>query len=128
MFDERTYLKIKIKSLAAESKIIRLEEKRAKRTSIRDGLAEHRKGIVRIESRHTHLAYGFLRGKEYRDIEKTAHEAPNWDKVRSMIQKYGIHSAAYESGEWAKHKENKAAIMVRFDDWIKAAQKSEVAS
>ncbi len=116
--DERIYLKVKIKSLAAESKIIRLEEKRARRVSIRNGLADHRRGIVRHESRHTHLAYGFLRGKEYRQIEATAHEAPDWKKVRKMIQKYCVHRDACL---WKQAITDREEILKRFDEWVEHA-------
>ena len=82
------YLKVKLKSLAAEAKIIRLEETRS-RGGIRNGLHEHRVGIVRFESRHTHLAYAFLRGKEYEQVEKTCKTPPDWRRVYKMVKKYG---------------------------------------
>lgn len=122
IWDERAYLKVKIKSLAAEAKIIRLEEKRAKLGSIRDGLADHRRGIVRTEARHAQLAYGFLRGKEYKQIEAKAHEAPDWSRVRKMVQKYGIHRAACE---WKQAIEGREEMLKRFDAW---AQTTEVVS
>lgn len=87
------YLKVKIKSLAAESRIIRLEERKYKanrivgRTdefegfvrhrkqtenvkAVRHGLYHHRVDEVRFEARHALLAYGFLRGVPYAKIEK----------------------------------------------------------
>jgi len=72
MRDSRIYLKVKIKSLAAEARIIRHEEAKArkwKNTALRVGLAGHRRGIVRSAARHTHLAYGFLRGRPYKAME-----------------------------------------------------------
>ncbi len=121
--DERTYLKVKIKSLAAEAKIIRLETKRAKRASIKDGLALHRKGIVRFEARHTHLAYGFLRGREYRQIENKAREAPDWAKVRKMIEKYGTHlDGSSEDCGYSDHRDRKKAVLKCFDEWVERAQ------
>lgn len=121
--DERTYLKVKIKSLAEEAKIIRLETKRAKRASIRDGLSLHRKGIVRHESRHTHLAYGFLRGREYRKMEPKAHIAPDWGKVRKMIEKYGVHlDWGSEDCGYSDHKDRKQAVIKRFEEWLERAK------
>lgn len=129
--DERTYLKVKIKSLAEEARIIRKETKRARAISIKNGLALHRKGVVRHEARHTHLAYCFLRGREYREIEHKAHEAPDWAKVRKMIEKYGSHLAPWslntESyGDYEKrsqeHKARKAEVLKRFDEWAARAQ------
>lgn len=121
--DERAYLKVKIKSLAEEAKIIRKETKRAKRASIRDGLALHRKGIVRCEARHTHLAYGFLRGRDYRQMEPKAHEAPNWEKVRKMVEKYGTHlDWSSEDCGYNTHKDRKEEVRKRFEEWLTKAQ------
>ena len=72
MLDERLYLKVKIKSLAEESKIIRREEK--KNPTFKIHLADHRKGIVRTEARASMLAYGFLRGVPYKKIESKCHQ------------------------------------------------------
>jgi hypothetical protein len=127
--DERTYLKVKIKSLAEEARIIRKETKRAKSKTIKEGLYLHRIGTVRIEARHTHLAYGFLRGREYHQIETSAHSAPDWKKVRKMIEKYGAHLANWHLDEsYTSYKErcdqykvDKEEVLKRFDEWIKAA-------
>ena len=124
--DERTYLKVKLKSLAEEARIIRLETKRAKRESIRNGLALHRTGVVRREARHTHLAYGFLRGKEYRQIEPKAHIAPDWDKVRKMVEKYGTHlDWGSDDCGYSTHKARKAEVRERFEQWLCRAQDQE---
>lgn len=123
--DERTYLKVKIKSLAEEAKIIRLETKRAKRASIKDGLALHRKGIVRSEARHTHLAYGFMRGREYRQMEPKAHQEPNWEKVRKMVEKYGTHlDWSSEDCGYSSHKDRKEETRQRFEAWLARAQET----
>ena len=87
MRDQRVYLKVKLKSLMAEARIIRLEESRNKH--FRTGLALHRRTVVREEARLTGLAYGFLRGRAYDQIEKSERE-PNWDRVKKMIDKYGV--------------------------------------
>ena len=96
MEDGRTFLKVKIKSLAAEAKIIRKEEK--KNTKIdedlgynrkRRELRDHRKGTVAYEARHTLLAYGFIRGRAYEQMEPTGSGDFNVDKVWKMIEKYG---------------------------------------
>lgn len=92
----KTFLKIKIMSLAAEARIIRTEEKRwpgtapgANLGSPRAGLHEHRITVVRPEARVALLAYGFLRGRRYRQIEAKALEAPNWGRVVALVNKYG---------------------------------------
>lgn len=100
--DKRRLLKIKLKSLATEAKIIRQEEDRlrgAQKVHLQDlrrEMAEHRRGIVRSESRHTGLAYAFIRGKGYREVEPRGVPVPvhgpggvDMGKVLGMIHKYG---------------------------------------
>jgi hypothetical protein len=65
---------VKIKSLAAEAKIIRDEVRRQGDPQIKNALSEHRKGIVRSEARLAQLAYAFFRGVPYKAVEpKCAH-------------------------------------------------------
>lgn len=92
----KTYLKIKIKSLAEEAKIIRSEEKKFKGRpegsvgrQIFWGLREHRTVDVRDESRAACLAYGFLRGRAYHRLEAKCYHAPNWNRVEALALKYG---------------------------------------
>lgn len=93
IIDRREMLKVKLKSLAVEAKIIRHEERKT-HGALRDELYRHRIDVVRFESRHTHLAYGLIRGKKLEQIE------PQWasdkkprpfdqDKVNAMVKKYG---------------------------------------
>jgi len=44
---------------------------------------------VRKEARATNLAYGFLQGHAYKDVEKTAYTKPPWDRIESMVMRYG---------------------------------------
>lgn len=112
--DERVYLKVKVKSLAEEAKIIRKEEKRNK--ELRNGLAAHRKGVVRYEARHSQLAYGFLRGLPYEKLEHKDSAKVDWDKVKKMVDKYGAHwdSATEPYKEFEKRKKE---VMERFENW-----------
>lgn len=116
MRDHRVYLKVKIKSLAAEAKIIRIEERKNKKA--RAGLAEHRKGTVRTAARHTLLAYGFIRGRKYSAIEAKCQRPPNWDNIWRMVDKYGVqwYNDEFVSNDYKKRK---AEQKVRFDDWKK---------
>ena len=59
-------------------------------------LKEHRigtngRGGLRLESRHTSLAYGFLRGTPYQNIEQWHRpgNAPDLDKIHDMIERFG---------------------------------------
>lgn len=101
-------LKIKIKSLAEESRIIRaeeakclgrarrlakiqgLEETSAKARDLFDSLRHHRRVLVRQESRHSGLAYALLRGRTYRQVEASCYKenAPNWDRVATLVSSF----------------------------------------
>jgi len=87
--DNRAFLKVKLKSLAEEAKIIRKEEKKNPRLYLE--LRMHRIGIVRTEARATLLAYAFLRGRLYKQLEAKYHDGckPDWAKVEAMVRKYG---------------------------------------
>jgi hypothetical protein len=105
----RIFLKIKIISLAAEARIIRAEERKwprerdfpleqrqepgsKKRWVTRVELASHRRVVVRGEARSALLAYGYLRGRAYRQIEATSHEPPNMTRVAEIVCRFsGIH-------------------------------------
>ncbi len=101
----KLFLKIKIKSLVAETEIIRTQENRqkgfaakCKNEEYRDAhevavrrLKSHRKGIVRDEMRHSLLAYGFLNTKPYKCMEATcrSNNKPDWDKIEKMAVRFG---------------------------------------
>ena len=103
------FLKIKLKALAAEARIIRREELRTNcsprigevyataNTLERAALHEHRVGAVRREARHTYLAYGFLRGRAYAQLEVTCQKPPDLSAVLRMVRKYGA-SGTLEEG------------------------------
>lgn len=101
------YLRVKIKSLAAEQAIIRHEERRhlrqgrwhLRRQHHADGAAtvryatfnslrDHRLGL-RGEIRSALLAYGYLRGRGYRRIEPSAYDVPNLKRTGELVVKYG---------------------------------------
>lgn len=87
---KQIYLKVKLKSLMAEAKIIRREEDRAPNKETLEGLHYHRTMEIRKEARATHLAYGFLRGLRWDQMEKPSKDSiePEWQKVAQMIWKY----------------------------------------
>ena len=94
-----TELKIKIKSLAAETKIIKHEESKL-HGEARQSLQHHRKTVVRHEARHSLLAYGYMRGRPYRSIEMKCHEDPNWQKVQKMVERFGGGKCDNEIAAW----------------------------
>lgn len=83
-------LKVKIKSLAAESRIIRLESNRSKDPTTKCDLNNHRVGIVRTEARYSQLAYGFLRGLKYSQLESKTNNPVNFTKVENLVKRFGV--------------------------------------
>lgn len=99
IIDQREMLRVKLKSLAAEARIIRKEEQ-ATHGEQRDRLHAHRVGIVRFEARAAHLAYGFIRGRTRDQMEPVrypglpewtvkAMEGPLMKRVKELAKKYG---------------------------------------
>jgi hypothetical protein len=120
--DKRTYLKVKICSLAAEARIIRKQEQKTRRSDIRVGLSEHRRGIVRTVARNTLVAYGFIRGKDYEQVEYKAKTEPSWSKVRTMVEKYG--TARMPGEDWNEYGKRRKLLMKNLEKWIRQAQKT----
>jgi len=99
----KTYLKIKIKSLAAEAVIIKQEERKWKFPVFTDNvkqphpmffaLRQHRLLEVRKECRSAIIAYGYLRGRAYDQIEAFCYERADWSRVAELVYKYG-------KGQW----------------------------
>jgi hypothetical protein len=88
IIDRREMLRVKLKSLAAEAKIIRREEQRTHGV-LRNELHTHRQQLIRRASREAHLAYGFIRGRTLVQMETTSRTKPNWDAIRKMLKAYG---------------------------------------
>jgi len=111
------FLKVKIKSLTAEARIIRLEEGRS-RGELRQALRTHRQWDVRREQRATQLAYGYLRGRARRQIEPGARTEPDWDRVTAMVKKYAGAPAAAGVAPWANPK---SGVVETFLQWCGGA-------
>lgn len=107
-------LKVKVKSLATEAAIIRLEERRSKGV-LRNSLCEHRRGIVRHEGRHAQLAYGYLRGRSYEQVEPGCKKPFDVAKVKSMVERFG---ATWDDSEDHKlYMARKKFEVDQFDNW-----------
>lgn len=90
-------LRVKLKSLAAESLIIKREMLKFRTTNPwYERLHLHRVHDVRDEARATNVAYGFLNGLKYSEIEHSSYEQPKWDRVAAMVKKYGTEGTAEE--------------------------------
>lgn len=64
------------------------------------GLRYHRIADVRHEARAAHVAYGFLRGRTYEQVEGSAQSSPNWERVESLVKKYGAPGDRERFAEW----------------------------
>ena len=127
----KPYLKIKIKSLAEEARIIRHEERKtltsrnrlsawatvnkqqdiptriAEFDSLYSGLRAHRVNEVRGEARAAHVAYAFLRGKTFASVEQPGSKELPVGRVVDLVAKYG--------GPWPK-----AVTKEKVEEWIGA--------
>ena len=91
--DRREMLRVKVKSLAAEARIIRHEERRTS-GAIQSELRWHRTHDLRREARRSFVAYGLIRGKSTDRLEgrlKPGNELSDvdWKAIGVMLKKYG---------------------------------------
>ena len=91
--NRRLFLRIKFQSLAEEARIIR-RMKRKQNGATKMALNEHRRLVLRPKARAVSLALGFLRGREYAQMESPNYERkgtnpPDWDEIRRLVKKYG---------------------------------------
>lgn len=113
----RVYLKIKIKSLAAEARIIRAEELRLRDRGgelpvhlrdVRSGLHLHRVNDVRREARAAQIAYAFLRGVPLAALERPGSAEVPIKRVRELASRYG----------YFQDLPRKQARMAMLDRWV----------
>lgn len=102
--DKLKALKVKIKSLAEESKIIKKEIKKSN-IPTKDYLQLHRKFVVRPETRSALLAYRFLKGHSYLSTEIASLSEPDSERVARLVNKYGSqinNITPYDIENWAE--------------------------
>jgi hypothetical protein len=86
--DRREMLRVKVKSLAEEARIIRREEQRT-HGALREELHFHRQWPLRIAARHAGIAYGLTRGLTLQQMEPISYTKLNWDSIAKMMKSYG---------------------------------------
>lgn len=94
------YMRVKIKSLAAEAKIIRAAEIKSKMmgdSPTLTGLHLHRVNDVRGEARSAQLAKVLICGRRYVEAEGWSRSTPNWSRIAVIASKYG--SRTYTSDD-----------------------------
>lgn len=82
------HLRIKIKSLASEARIIRAEARKL-RGEAKKNLNDHRTGSLRRHARENQLAYGCLRGVPYEVMERSCHVRPDFAHVAALAKRFG---------------------------------------
>lgn len=89
MINTKIGLKVKVKHLAEEARIIRKEEQK-NYGDTRDWLYLHRINGVRPECRATHIAYAFAKGTPLKAVERYPENIPItvWSRVTKMVKKY----------------------------------------
>lgn len=89
MINKKLGLKVKVKHLAQEARIIRNEEKKTNGDT-REWLYLHRIDSVRPECRATHIAYAFAKGTALKKVERYPSEIPAsvWARVTKMVSLY----------------------------------------
>jgi len=80
-------LRVNVKSLASEARIIREEIQRVSDKDIKADLHCHRQRRVRPEARTAHLALAFVKGKSYRSAEAKARVAPVTKDIVRKLQR-----------------------------------------
>lgn len=128
--DRRVHLKVKIKSLAEEAKIIKQEARKlkaeAKKLDHAHGnpdlakklrwqvisLLDHKDFPVANEARHSLLAYAILRGKPYCVAEQKCREdnRPSFKKVEEMARRFG--ATKEEISDWIDEAKKHLGIYV----------------
>ena len=123
------YLKTKVTSLRAEVKLIlQFERARYRKASkferlgktrsaaynldTANGLREHRLNVVQTEARWANIAYGMLRGHEYKAIERDAYNEPDWERIEKLVLSFG---------ERDNPRYNQT-LEYRFKDWVDRAR------
>jgi hypothetical protein len=84
------------------------------------GIHLHRVNMIRKEARCALLAYGFLKGRSYREMENFSWYQPNWERVKKLALRY-----AEESDEallTPEYKETfQQVVAQQFAEWQDAA-------
>lgn len=129
----RSHLKVKVFTLSAEMTYIRRQELKWKerarlaRTKAKGtdhleanfwSLRSHRDNL-KVEARHTHLAYGALRGVSYARMEVMCYgqrkgygsTEPDWKTIESMVERF------------SKDDHDPQGTMQRFAEWLAEAEK-----
>lgn len=140
------YLRVKVKSLDEEIRIIRKEMRKLRssvnflkeKTAVAEtavlktdlesllddrrwvfqSLRNHMDGVVKTEFRSTLLAMAFVKGKPYSTVEKYCRNQPNWARVEVISKKY----AATRCPDGYAKAAQASQIALEWQVWYQAAR------
>lgn len=122
MLSKKFALKVKIKSLAAETRIIKQAISQYKDLGTKISLREHHVHVVRKEARHSMLAYAFLRGREYCEVEARCEVPPDFVKISELIERFGEVWDYFTEASWETLKPRKAEQHKKMLEWMERAR------
>lgn len=93
-------LRVNIKSLAAEAKIIRSEFRRTHFA----GLDSHRRGRLREEARYAQLALAFTKGKPYNVVEGKTRNKPDPARLSQKLKRAGVFVNEHVVQNWLSNR------------------------
>jgi len=83
-------LKLRVKSGSDECSRFKQQLKNPNLSRFqRSTLEQEYRTIIKSDARCMNLAYGFLRGRTYTEIERDAKTAPDWERVFEFVNRYG---------------------------------------
>lgn len=92
-------LRVNIKSLAEEAKIIRKESKRCGSEYV-NILTEHRRCRLREESRLAQLALAFVRKRSYRSVENIGSKSIHPKKISDKLSRFNVPHSLTDIQNW----------------------------
>ena len=128
VFDEKVAaihrVRVNVKSLAEEVRIIRKETERAGPV-YRHALHLHRTGRLREEARYAQLTLAFLRGRSYQKVEQKSFIPPDPKRLVEKIGRYlrGISISQVEEWLGLKKEEPKLQVKVVIPDPPKTSRR-----
>lgn len=93
-------LRVNVKSLAAEARLIREEIRKARNPEAKASLACHRSWRVKPESRLAQLALAYVKGVPYRVVERTAKTPVDSAKLTNKLSRFTNHVDANVVRNW----------------------------
>jgi len=106
-------LRVNIKSLANEAKVIRNEIKKCRDNNIKNALHLHKIWTVKAEARSTQLALAAIRGVPYSVVETNPKTRPDWCRIRKKVEHHTKH--------WMHSNQN---LLHSLDGWIREAKQN----